>query len=497
MPPSAASLTSYSAVSSPTASLPASYPPSSSPSPSSLPAEDSGGYQGLAAIAGNLAASLSDMLSPDSDSLSASNLHLADAQDIHQQPQHAQREPVLQCAASTGGNASSSAMISESAVSGVRGTETGDLPPTASLVSSDVIHNDSDKLVSTSVWTGDASSSNTGIGSIRLERHASAVAQRLQEQAAVAMAASEAAAAASSMLSGLSGLQTQAAAPEAAPGSRAAAAMAVSEAAGAPSSIVSGLTELQLQAPQTVDSTELRARAGAAMALSEAAGAPSSVVSGITELQARAAAAMALSEAAGAPSSTVSGITELHARAGAAMALSDAAGAPSSTVLSGITELAAAGAAMTQAAQSAHVSVGNPFGLTAAHSVDAYALLNAISAPSSTLSWTTQLNAVPQTANANGSVTAAASWQAPSVGTCTSSVVGALAPVQGHQDRAAAAMALTDAVTAASSVVPGLTQLAARATSQAQQATAHMRLADASMASSSTVSDLTNLHNSI
>ena len=206
---------------------------------------------------------------------------------------------------------------------------------------------------------------------------------------------------------------------------------------------------------------------------------------------------MALSEAAGAPSSTVSGITELHARAGAAMALSDAAGAPSSTVLSGITELAAAGAAMTQAAQSAHVSVGNPFGLTAAHSVDAYALLNAISAPSSTLSWTTQLNAVPQTANANGSVTAAASWQAPSVGTCTSSVVGALAPVQGHQDRAAAAMALTDAVTAASSVVPGLTQLAARATSQAQQATAHMRLADASMASSSTVSDLTNLHNSI
>ena len=497
MPPSAASLTSYSAVSSPTASLPASYPPSSSPSPSSLPAEDSGGYQGLAAIAGNLAASLSDMLSPDSDSLSASNLDLADAQDIHQQPQHAQREPVLQCAASTGGNASSSAMISESAVSGVRGTETGDLPPTASLVSSDVIHNDSDKLVSTSVWTGDASSSNTGIGSIRLERHASAVAQRLQEQAAVAMAASEAAAAASSMLSGLSGLQTQAAAPEAAPGSRAAAAMAVSEAAGAPSSIVSGLTELQLQAPQAVDSTELRARAGAAMALSEAAGAPSSVVSGITELQARAAAAMALSEAAGAPSSTVSGITELHARAGAAMALSDAAGAPSSTVLSGITELAAAGAAMIQAAQSAHVSVGNPFGLTAAHSVDGYALFNAISAPSSTLSWTTQLNAAPQTANANGSVTAAASWQAPSVGTCTSSVVGALAPVQGHQDRAAAAMALTDAVTAASSVVPGLTQLAARATSQAQQATAHMRLADASMASSSTVSDLTNLHNSI
>ena len=150
------------------------------------------------------------------------------------------------------------------------------------------------------------------------------------------------------------------------------------------------------------------------------------------------------------------------------------------------------------------MSAGNPFGLTAAHSVDGYAMMKTISAPSSTLSWATELDAAPQTTAANcsataaaGSATAAASLQGPSLGTCTSSVTGALGPVQGHQDRAAAATALTDAVTAASSVVSGLTQLAARAPSQAQRATADMRLADASIAPSSVVSDLTDLHNSI
>jgi len=186
------------------------------------------------------------------------------------------------------------------------------------------------------------------------------------------------------------------------------------------------------------------------------------------------------------------------------MALADAPGAPSSTVLSGITELAAAGAAMTQAAQSTHVSVGNPFGLTTAHSVDGYALMNAIGAPSSTLSWVTELDAAPQTTTANrsataaaGSATAAASLQGPSVGTGTFSTTGVLDLVQGNQDRAAAATALTDAVTAASSVVSGLTQLAARVPSQAQRATADMCLADASMPPSSIISGLTDLHNSI
>ncbi|KAA6417923.1 MAG: hypothetical protein FRX49_12081 [Trebouxia sp. A1-2] len=499
MPPSGASLTTHSAISSPTTSQPASYPPSSSPSSSSLLAENSAGYRGLAAIAGNLAASLSEMLSPDSESLSASNLDLADAnmQDTQQESQHAQHEPAAQHAASTGGHACSFAPIIDSAVSEVTGTETGNLLPTASLVSSHVTGVDSGNLIANSIGTSDASSKSAGIGSSRLERHASAVAQRLQEQAAAAIAASEAAMTASSTLSGMSGVQTQAAAPEAAPGSRAAAAMAFSEAAGTPSSIVSGLTELQLQAPQPVDSTELHASAGAAMTLSEAAAAPSITVSGITELQARAAAAMALSEAAAAPSSTVSGITELQARAAAAMALSDAAGPPSSTVLSGMTELAAAGAAMTQAAQSAHVSAGNPFGLTAAHSVDGYALVNAIIAPSSTLSRVTELDAASQTTSANCSASAAATLQGTSAGIRTCSVTEALSPVQGHQDRAAAVTALTDAVTAASSVVSGLTQLAARAPSQAQLATADMRSEDASMASSSIGSDLTDLHDSI
>ena len=203
------------------------------------------------------------------------------------------------------------------------------------------------------------------MGSSPLKAHASAVAQRLQERAAAAMALSEAATAPSSILSGLTDLLAQ---PVRLP---------------APA--------LEAADPQLVrDSRDLCARAAAAIAALEAATAASSAVSDLTELRMQ-AAADATAETA---SSVVSGLTELRARAAAATAsdaaLSEAAGAASS-VVSGITELVVAGASLVDIAAALPAATAHPFGLSSTHSVDGYALANALKAPSSVVSDLTEL----------------------------------------------------------------------------------------------------------
>ena len=344
----------------------------SSPSSSSLPQVSSGGYPGLAVIAGNLAASLSDMLGSDTDDVTLvmeEDAHEAQqaqhampgarhqaqhVQQVHQaqQAQHAlQGHQAQQTQQEQGGVRSMlpAAVLSRLTVE----TETSVHSPEAADQSS------SDRAPSRSPSQDEAA------GSCPLQVHALALAQRLQE--------------------------------------RAAAAMALSEAATAPSSIASGLTDLQAQSvrlpapaldaadPQIVrDSTDLRARAAAAIASLEAATATSSIVTGLTELQIQAAP----DATAETISHSVSGHTELRARAAAATAsdaaLSEAAGTASSTV-SGITELVAAGASLVDIAAALPAATSHPFGLSSAHSVDGYALANALSAPSSVVSDMTEL----------------------------------------------------------------------------------------------------------
>ena len=332
----------------------------SSPSSSSLPQVSSGGYPGLAAIAGNLAASLSDMLGSDTDDVTLvmeEDAHEAQqaqhampgarhqaqhVQQVHQaqQAQHALQGHQAQQTQQEQGAVRS--MLPAAVPSGLTvETETSVQSPEAADESF------SDRAPSRSPSQDEAA------GSCPLQVHALALAQRLQE--------------------------------------RAAAAMALSEAATAPSSIVSGLTDLQAQSvrlrapaldaadPQIVrDSTDLRARAAAAIASLEAATATSSIVTGLADLQIQ-AAPDATAETA---SHSVSGHTELRARA--------AAGTASSTV-SGITELVAAGASLVDIAAALPAATSHPFGLSSAHSVDGYALANALSAPSSVVSDMTEL----------------------------------------------------------------------------------------------------------
>ena len=466
---------------------------------SSLPGEDSTEYKGLAAIAGNLAASLSDMLGSDSDNTSITDYLTTTATataTTSDGPQHAQQEPP----AATW-PIYAAAVISQPSVS-------------ASINGTNVTESDRMDIAGSGFGARQAS------GRSQLERHASDVAQRLQERAAAAsMAASAAAVAASSTVSGITELQLQAAALPAGTAhylAQAAATISVSGAGAAVSETASGIA-----CPDT--------RAAAARAFSDAAGAPSSIVSGITELwhqpaalpapdvltaasdstdlQAKQGAAMMLSEAASTASSAVSGMTELGTRAAAALALSEAAGAASS-VVSGITELAAAGVAMSHPLHSmvALTANGNPFGLSSVHSVDGYSLLN-IALPSSIVSNVTEIATT-------GVATLAASLQAPAAGpviaaTATSADVsdgqspnvgaqvaaGAVAP-QGYTDRAAAALALSDAVGAASSVVSGLTELARRPLAQqgrATRTTSSIAMSEADVASLHTLSDLTDL----
>lgn len=427
---SGASLGVRSVSSSPSVSIRASSPSFSSPSSATLPAEDSGGYQGLAAIAGNLTATLSDMLGSVSETRSAMGdaavstyndaQHAQRTQPRHQtqQAQHAQREPALGAAIDRR-HSSGSASINSTGI----------------------------------VETISGSRASQATGGSQLERHASAVAQRLQE--------------------------------------RAAAAVALSETAAAPSSTVSGITEFHIPA--------------AAPALAGAATTASSVVSGLEWLDTRAAAAMTSSEAAGAPSSVVSGITELQTRAAAAMALSEAAGA-SSSIVSGITDLAAAGAAMSvpgqhlQALPAQIASAANPFGLSSAHSVDGYALLNAVPPPSSILSGITELVAV----GPNTDLTTAAAPDSLRAATAGEDAVQPIlavnmpkGPAQGLIERAAAAMALSDAVGAASSVVSGLTELPARRPDARQnkptRTSSDITLSDSGMAFPSCMSELTDV----
>ena len=369
----------------------------------------------------------------------------AEMPEAQQDPQRAQHEPAAQPVASA--RSSSSASLSR----------------TNTVISRRFTTADTQDVTTTAGGVGLASWGSAGLSSSQLDRHASALAHRLQERAAAAMAVTQAAVAPSSTLSGVTEYQVQAAAPDSETLNRPAAAAAVSESAVAPS-IFSGATVLQPQAavPEAADGT-----------------------------QAQAAAAIASSEAATAPSSTVSGIDELHTRAAAAMALAAAAGAPSSTLVSGLTELAAAGAAMSQAASS--LGAGNPFGLSSAHSADGYALVNAISAASSTVSGLTELCALP-------SATAAAAVPVPAGQEGSHATVArSVSLAKGPDGRAAAAMALSDAVGAASSVVSGLTQLGARRPSQMQGAAAqimHPSAEDATAPPSSLVSGLTNVHES-
>ena len=372
------------------------------PVSSSLVQESSGGYQGLAAIAGNLAASLSDMLGSDTDDVTLAMEHdaheaqqaqqaqhsmsAAHAQEGHQvyqaqqchrvpqvkqdheaqqaqqnhQAEQAQQDHEAQQAQHEQGNASfrgeSPAALSLSCT-----TETGTSA-------------NNDEAADQSFPNRAPSSSppqDGAVGNISLPIQASAVAQRLQERAAAAMAQSEAATAPSSIVSGLTDLQAQ--------------------------SVMLPSPVLEAAIPQLVrGSTDLHIRAAAAIAALEAATAASSTVSGLTELQMQAAP---YSTAAHTASRSASGLTELRVRAAAAAALSEAAGAASSTV-SGITDLAAAGASLMDMA-AALPTAANPFGLSSAHSVDGYALVNALTAPSSVVSDMSQLLTQPPAAAAD------------------------------------------------------------------------------------------------
>ena len=364
-------------------------------SSSSLPQISSGGYQGLAAIAGNLAASLSDMLGSDTDDVTLGmeeDSHKAQqaqhgmpggrAQQGHQaqqaqqsiQAQHIQQ--VHQAQQAQQGHQAQQAEQTQQVKQGHQGKQAQQeqsdvrdiLPATASLglttetETSVNNHEAADQSSSDRAPSGSPPQGGA-TGDCALEVHASAVAQRLQERAAAAMALSEAATAPSSAISGLTDLQPQSV----------------------------RLPALEAADPHIVrNSTDLHARAAAAIAALEAATAASSTVSGLSELQMQAAP----DATAETTSSSVSGLTELRARAAAAAAsdaaLSEAAPAASSTV-TGITELVAAGASLVDIAAALPAATAHPFGLSSAHSVDGYALANALSAPSSVVSDMTAL----------------------------------------------------------------------------------------------------------
>ena len=382
----------------------------SSPSSSSLPQVSSGGYQGLAAIAGNLAASLSDMLGSDTDDVTLvmeddaheaqqaqHGMPCAHAQQGHQAQQAQQGLQAQQAQQGHEAHQAQQAKQGNQAQQGLQaqqvqqesqaqqaqheqGNVGGMLPATVSVGLTAETETSVNNCESAGQSPSDRAPSRSlpqdgATGSCPMEVHASALAQRLQE--------------------------------------RAAAAMALLEAATAPSSIVSGLTDLQAQSvslpapalgaadPQLVrDSTHLHTRAPAAIAALEAATAASSTVSGLTELQMQAAPYTTAETA----SISVSGLSGLQARAAAATAsdaaLLEAAGAASSTV-SGITELVAAGASLVDiaaalsAASALPAADAHPFGLSSAHSVDGYALANALIAPSSVVSDMTELLTQP------------------------------------------------------------------------------------------------------
>ena len=354
----------------------------SSPSSSSLPQISSGGYQGLAVIAGNLAASLSDMLDSDTDDvtlLTEDDAHEAQqaqhgmpgahAQQSHQAQQAKQGDQAQPLQQSHQAQQAQQDLQAQQARL-EQGDERDVSPATVSAGLAAEMITSANSCASADQSTSDRapaemSPQDETMRNSSLEFHASAVAHRLQE--------------------------------------RAAAAVALSEAATAPSSIVSGLTDLQVQPaklpacaveaadPQLVrDSRDLHARAAAAIAALESATAASSAVSDLTELQLQAASDATAKTAF----SSVAGLTELQARAAAETAsdaaLLEADGAASS-VVSGITELVAAGASLVDIAAALPAAAAHPFGLSSTHSVDGYALANALSAPSSVVSDMTEL----------------------------------------------------------------------------------------------------------
>lgn len=382
-------------------------------SSSSLPQDNSGGYQGLAALAGNLAASLSDMLGSETEDVTL--VTEDDAHEAHhvaqhsmsgakaQQEQHAQQQQheqqTQQDRQAQQGHQAQQAQQDGQAQQAQQGHQTqqgrqaqqaqheqgsGRLkaisPATLSVsLSAEAMTSTNNGKAADQDFTGRPPSNSPpedggGVSNALLERHDAALAQRLQE--------------------------------------RAAAAMGLSEAATAPSSIVSGLTDVQAPSvrlpasvpavPQLVtDSTDLHARAAAAIAALDAVTAASSTVSGLTELEPHPAQ---YSTAAETVLSSVSGLTEAAAATAAAdRALSEVGGAPSSTVF-GITKLVVAGASLVDIAAAlptaAAAVAAHPFGLSSAHSVDGYALMSALSAPSSVVSDMTELLTKPPVTSA-------------------------------------------------------------------------------------------------
>ena len=474
-----------------------------------LLAEGSGGYQGLAAIAGNLAASLSDMLGSDSDSTSVHELALMTS--TSQQAQRAQQAQHAQQAQG------SSAGVEQTTDALWRQFEQSWSINRTGM---------SQSATDTSMQDGSANGFRADpINSLAVPGNYRAdFTQRMQAQAAAAAAMSEAATAPSSLLSGITGLQmhnSNAIDPKGATAAssvisgitnlqprQTAAAWTLPTALGSTSSKASDLLDPKLQLPldsavsrqfsqgsaETDHRPKVSAELGVAAASSTmsgmtnlnpasaaAAAVPSSAASSMTALQTQAAAAAALSEAAEAASSTVSGLTELQPpaaapsravasasalqnRAAAAFALSEASGAASSAV-SGITELAAAGNAMSQPAQMPHAiaTARNPFGLSGTHSVDGFALWQATVPQSSIVSGVSELMA-EATAVAGGAMTAGESATAAADEATAAREPAAAGPKQASTmdtDQAAMAVALTDAVEAASSLVSGLTDLAA------------------------------------
>ena len=402
----------------------------STPSSSSLKPESSRGYQGLAAIAGNLAASLSDVLGSDTDDftlVTEDDLQLPQhdawqeqqaqhaqhslphhyrqetqqAQQAHSTEQGQQAQQPQQAAKSEKGKQPQLAVQGKHSFSLKEAAPAISAPPVTHAVAAhaqpaaapavDMLLGTVSSGPDQESADGDGCFVDRAVSSSPLELQATALAQRLQDRAAAAMALSEAATAPSSIVSGLTDLQqpmighpapvTEAAIPQASTGStdlqaRAAAAMAALEAATAASSIVSGLTDLR---PPAGDLPAFNQHTVSQAAASQPA------VS-----QPGAGQAIAAAETVEATCSTTSGLSEIQGRAAAAAALSDAHPGAASSTLSDITELAAAGASMVELA--AGLATGaNPFGLSSAHSVDGYALSSAVSRASSAVSGMTGL----------------------------------------------------------------------------------------------------------
>ena len=158
--------------------------------------------------------------------------------------------------------------------------------------------------------------------------------------------------------------------------------------------------------------------------------------------------------------------------------------------MSGVTELAAAGAGMTGSAQllAALSLPANPFGLSDAHSVDGFALWQA-TVPQSSIVSELSTDVTNSAADAAAAVPPATVAEGPAAAAGAPIVEPDIAGLHAFEgaaandpgkmgvadhslgprnsnavlnDRAAAAMALSDAVGAASSVISGLTALAAQ-----------------------------------